>query len=170
MGYSLRIGEATICPDITKNEDWAYSTVSIKAGDVRLDNAPAFGEPTDYTNSRWPSYTAWANFVRFIVDHVNDEFEQLFYLGRLYGESEPGSDDYMCLIKTHPGVALIHEDHKSVIDRTMQMLKEKFPDAEANYDADGNEHANGALCRLTWLKFWIDWALENCKIPVFENS
>lgn len=30
--------------------------------DARHDDAPATGDPTDYTNSRWPSYTGWADF------------------------------------------------------------------------------------------------------------
>jgi hypothetical protein len=25
-------------------------------------------------------------------------------------------------------------------------------------------------CALTWLKFWVDWAIENCKKPVFVNQ
>lgn len=48
MGYTLRIGE---------NIDGNVKT-------VRHDDAPAFGEPTDYTNARRPSYTAWWGFAR----------------------------------------------------------------------------------------------------------
>lgn len=49
MGYTLRIGEL--------GDDGGVET-------VRHDDAPAFDEPTDYTNARWPSYTAWWGFVR----------------------------------------------------------------------------------------------------------
>jgi len=49
MGYTLRIGEL--------GDDGEVET-------VRHDDAPAFDEPTDYTNDRWPSYTAWWGFVR----------------------------------------------------------------------------------------------------------
>lgn len=48
MGYTLRIGD----------------NVNGKIEVVRHSEAPAFGEPTDYTNERWPSYTAWWGFVR----------------------------------------------------------------------------------------------------------
>jgi hypothetical protein len=25
-------------------------------------------------------------------------------------------------------------------------------------------------CALTWLKFWVDWAIEHCQRPVFVNQ
>lgn len=60
MGYNITIGNAV--PEFDKdyfpelNADWSVEGVT-------HDTAPAFGEPTDYTNQRWPSYTAWAGFV-----------------------------------------------------------------------------------------------------------
>ena len=56
MGYNLAIGEAEV--------DWSEDMVRIDAVTVKLDEAPAFGEPTDHTNTRWPSYTSWSNFCK----------------------------------------------------------------------------------------------------------
>lgn len=58
MGYTLTIGEA----EIEYDEDVAR----IRAQGMKLDDAPADGTPTDYTNSRWPSYSAWADFCRAV--------------------------------------------------------------------------------------------------------
>lgn len=81
MGYTLKIGQRT--------EGWAQ--------DARDDNAPAFDEPTDYTNERWPSYTAWAEFC--------DEsgLKSLFY-------GEGG------LLASHPGIVPLTDEHKKAID------------------------------------------------------
>lgn len=56
MGYNLTIGEAVL--------SWDEDYVCVDAQDVTLPNAPAFGDPTDHTNSRWPSYSVWADFCR----------------------------------------------------------------------------------------------------------
>ena len=55
MGYTIKIGQAVleVCGD----------TYIVSVEDVEHPNAPAFGEPTDYTNARWPSYTAWSRFI-----------------------------------------------------------------------------------------------------------
>ena len=44
MGYTLKIGEATI--------RWASDSVGIDVPIVHLETAPAFGEPTDRENQQ----------------------------------------------------------------------------------------------------------------------
>ena len=58
MGYNLTIGELKVsycqdddCPD-----------VSLTAKGFSHDEAPAFGEISDHTSSRYPSYSAWSDF------------------------------------------------------------------------------------------------------------
>jgi hypothetical protein len=158
MGYTLRIGEL----ETTVTDDGLESCVCNEAEGKHLDEAPAFGEPTDHTNSRWPSYTAWHDFSRFVGLH------DFFY------------DKSTGLIRTHPGCVPLKKEHKEILDEAYKEFYEKYPNAKAGYspkalndmfveDKDWPEENNYAA-RLEWLKFWIDWALENCKIPVFYNS
>jgi hypothetical protein len=149
MGYSLTIGEAKI----EKDEDQAY--IYIDVATVSHDEAPAYGEPTDNTNMRWPSYTSWAGFARF------------FNLYDIFFDEEVG------LIREHPGAALITKEHKDRIDEELEVFKKEHPNAVARYDnkEDGDENdANSYLVRLEWLKYWVDWALENCENPTFRNT
>ncbi len=153
MGYTLRIGELKTSID----EDGLYSYIRNEAKLVSLDNAPAFGEPTDYENSRWPSYTTWSKFCKFV------NLEDLFY-HKEYG-----------LLRSHPGCVPLVKEHKEIIDDAYEKFYEAYPNCEPGFsqnedDSDDwpDENAHGA--RLEWLKFWIDWALDgNCKNPVFYN-
>lgn len=87
MGYTLRIGNATAQP-LDKNLDHLETRYAVEG--VRHDCAPAFGEPTDYTNARWPSYTAWADTAR-----------------------EAGLQELMLeyLVKPHPGCVRLRKEH-----------------------------------------------------------
>jgi hypothetical protein len=155
MGYTLKIGQLEKVVD----EDYSFDT----AESVRLDNAPAFGEPTDYTNSRWPSYTSWHNFSRFV------NLEDLFY------NKETG------LIRQHPGCFKLTQEHKEIIDKAYSDFYQKYPNCKPGYspnidekngiyeDKSWSEEKSWAV-RLEWLKFWVDWSLENCSEPVFYNS
>lgn len=75
MGYNITIGNAVpvfgkdYFPEL--NADWEVEGVT-------HENAPAFGEPTDYTNQRWPSYTAWSGFVddTGLREWHNEKFER----------------------------------------------------------------------------------------------
>lgn len=65
-------------------------------------------------------------------------------------------DDVMNeLMPSHPGIAPITLEHKKKID--LAYLRK-------------NELREGNIGRMEWLKFWIDWALANCKNPAFCNS
>lgn len=51
MSYDITIGE------LEYNKKDGHFVKS-----VRHENAPADGVPTDYTNQRWPAYSAWEQF------------------------------------------------------------------------------------------------------------
>lgn len=148
MGYTLIIGELTI------DYDQAESYIILSAEPKQLPDAPAFGEPTDYTNSRWPSYISWGQFMD--ITGTRDIFK---------------GDDYG-LIREHPGCFPINEKHKKHIDTAYELFIQKYPHAVAKFEPDGETtpDENGALCRFEWLRYWIDWALTNCERPVFYNS
>ena len=156
MGYSLTIGEL----ELEYDQEEEYCGVTAKG--FKRDDAPAFGEPTDYTSDRWPSYTGWADFTRFVGLH------ELFF-----GENG--------LLREHPGCVPLSQRHKQEIDAAYAAFKIKYPDAIARYSPDIDfKHGiyedpdwpeeNNWLCRLEWLKYWVDWALANCERPVFENT
>lgn len=132
------------------NLDGLDSACRISARGETQPNAPAFGEPTDYTNNRWPSYSAWANFCR------DTGLYDLFYWdnGRLKGG--------------HPGAHPITKEMQIEINAALERIQKLHPDAKPTFE---NEiEIEGTLCRLTWLKYWVDWSLENCKHPVIANT
>lgn len=150
MGYSISIGQL----EVNINEDGLDSYISLDVASRALSGAPAYGEPTDHMNSRWPSYTSWSDSMNFL-----------------------GLQDFMFdqdtgLMREHPGTFPLTPDHKSILDEAYTDFYLKYPNAKAGYnDEDENwPEENGYACRLEWLKFWIDWALANCDKPVFHNS
>jgi hypothetical protein len=169
MGYSLTIGEAEL-----KN---IGNEIKIIARKEKHSNAPAFGEPTDFTNERWPSYSSWESFT--------NEME----LGELMTGDEPikwEGEEYYPLICEHPGITVITRYHFAMIKRKIKAYKEKYPDHIAQYPPakEGIEKApfyrsedyvddpiyDGNLCRAEWLIYWIGWALQNCENPIFVNT
>lgn len=156
MGYTLIIGELKT-EVIQDDGGYIYNTAEL----TNHDDAPAFGEPTDHENSRWPSYTAWANAMRFIG------------LEELMHNKNTG------LLRNHPGCIPLTKEHKEIIDKAYIAFYEKYPNAKAGYSTKVNAFGdddpdwpeeNSYAVRLEWLKYWVDWALENCKQPVFYNS
>lgn len=161
MGYTLKIGEAKI--------HWDEDSVSVGVEDQKHDNAPGYGEPTDYENQRWPSYTSWYEFATFAG------------LGVLFPDSQPHEKgNHLSLMPHHPGSVPLLKKHQEFINRAYDAFKWKYPKAAPTYGETKeddpfwcdpmNPECNGQLCRLEWLKYWVDWALENCERPVFYNS
>jgi len=89
MGYTIKIGEATIV------DFEGYISAGVK--DEHHDCAPADGSPTDFTNHRWPSYTAWGDFARAAG------------LYDLFFDAEEG------LMREHPGRYKIEQKHVDAI-------------------------------------------------------
>lgn len=167
MGYTLRIGEL----EITYCNDESEPRIDLDARGEWHENAPSYGEPTDKENQRWPSYSGWNNFCKYFG------LSELFY-----GKNERGEwsrDD--ALISEHPGCVPLTERHRREINATLEAHKIKYPNAIPTYgkpapfgkmtweDLD-NPPENYQLCRLIWLHYWVNWALDNCKQPVFYNS
>jgi len=161
MGYSLIIGEAEIDCDVGgtygDNEfDFGDFFVHVSARDESHEDAPAFGEPTDHTNERWPSYGSWHNFC---------EYANLFDV--FYDENR----NLRC---GHPWAMPITKEMKKRIDRSYMQIKGKFPNVVASFEkgelSDEEFDANAAMCRIKWLKYWVDWSLENCRRPVLSNT
>ncbi len=154
MGYTLKIGNAKIFYD---GGEYPYCCIDVEFKHDK--NAPAFNEPTDYENQTWPSYTSWHDFSMFAGLY------DLFY------SKEDG------LISCHPGSTPLTKKHKEIIDNSYKLFKEKYPKSTPTYgkakdfeDDPNNPIENSWLCRLEWLKYWVDWALENCDKPIFYNS
>lgn len=177
MGYSLSIGEAVI--------DWSSDMVRIGVDRQRHDDAPAFGEPTDHTNSRWPSYSSWANFC----EAVGITKPMLNSRNGGVDEFQVGDEWVYCLMPTHPGCAPITSTHLKLIEDAVAAYKKRHPDHIAKYpppkpgakpilghdlyrdeDLVQDERYDGNLCRAEWLLYWMRWAVENCEKPVFVNT
>lgn len=146
MGYTITIGELSV---MKKPDDGLDSPcISFGAIGIRHDDAPAFGDPTDYTNSRWPSYTVWADFAR-----ATGLYDVLFYGGTLIGG--------------HPGVRLVTKELVDRVALELEVFKKRYPNAEPKYDETDE---SSYLCRLIWLDYWLRWSFEYCETPVIVNS
>lgn len=153
MGYTLKIGELGVDVEYDNNyglNSSVYANLTVKS--ERHDQAPAFGEPTDYTNERWPSYSSWSNFCE--IAGLTD----LFFPD---GHSIRGG---------HPGAFPIEDEFMIQLFERYTEFKEKYPHAVAKFDGDDTLEENGALCRFEWLMYWCNWAHKNCEQPVFKNS
>jgi len=159
MGYNLTIGEL----QTTIDYDGLESRIVNNAKSEFDNNAPAFGEPTDFTNNRWPSYSSWHDAMIFVELH-----DMMF-------NKETG------LIRRHPDCVPLVKEHKEIIDKAYKEFYKKYPNCKAGYSPKINENEgifedkehpkeNNYATRLEWLKYWVDWALKNCKNPVFYNS
>lgn len=177
MGYTLRIGEAEL--------NWSEDCVDITCQTVRRDDAPAHGDPTDYTSERWPSYSAWFESMRQLG--LMDVMFDLRNGGA--GEVEVDGEYIYPLIQTHPGAASITKRHVQYVEAKIAEYKRLHPDHVARYpppkagaepipgtgiyreeDEDPDPRNDPWLCRGEWLLYWLKWAVENCEKPVFINS
>lgn len=177
MGYNLTIGNA----EMEYNKD----CVRIVATSHRLDEAPAFGEPTDYTNQRWPSYTSWSEAMETL-----GLMDVMFNHRNGGGGFERNGDFYSPLLEIHPGATPITLAHVEEVEERIAAYKAANPDHIAQYpplkpDAEplvagsrfygvdayvDDPKFDSALCRGEWLVFWLRWAIENCERPVFVNT
>ena len=131
MGYTLKIGELEIDYD---PEGFDYcGNIMLSARDEYHDDAPAYGEPTDHTNARWPSYRGWEDFVAAVG--LKDVFDQV--------------------LSSHPGCVLIDFRFKQRVDKAMDDWVARHPEAKAE-QAYWGHMPSAYLMRLTWLKYWTD--------------
>lgn len=170
MGYTLTIGEL----EVEVQDEY----VRLDAEGVKRDDAPAYGEPTDHTNSRWPSYTGWADFCR------DAGIEPLFYgtgwqgPDRRYGECPEDFHRERPLLSEHPGAAPITEKDAAYVEAALAAYKAAHPNAVPGFSEDmsgkplpeAGPNLDGNLVRFEWLAYWLRWAVENCERPVVANS
>lgn len=145
MGYTIKIGQLVVTSENYEGRTYLSNDVTKE----RHESAPAFGEPTDFENQRWPSYSAWAEFARFV------DLEGFFF------------DKSEGLMREHPGCYPLTNFHKERVDKALLGLYERYPDTVPSF---GGEYYNEVAARLEWLKYWVDWALANCSQPVFLNT
>jgi len=182
MGYTLTIGKKSINNDYKKDLMQDYindgfdleyaeehsNIVSIIAELERKDEAPAFGEPTDYENTRWPSYSAWYLFCQIT------ETTFLFY------EEINGVKNFR---GGHPGYFYITAEWLSDLNHFIKRFRNKYPNCVASYSPDIDSYetqisyekervpVNFMLCRLEWLEYWCNYAFEKYgKEAIFTNS
>lgn len=122
---------------------------------IKLENAPAFGEYGDYTNERYTHNSLWLKFSEFV--NIKDMF---------YNENEK-------LVGKEIGYLKLTHSFLEELRKRIKVFKGKYPDAEATY-GDNNLRSlndfstpveNLFLCRLVWLEFWINYAIENSENP-----
>lgn len=175
MGYTLIIGEA----ELLYNED----LVRVDCSPVKRDDAPAYGEPTDYQSQRWPSYSSWA-----------DAMEKLGMMDVMFNCRNGGKGYFVHegetrspLLEVHPGETPITKEHVEEVENLLAAYKAKNPTHRAEYpppklgatpimgdiyreeDYVDDQRYDSALCRGEWLAYWLRWAVENCEQPVFVN-
>jgi hypothetical protein len=148
MGYTIRIGNAKPWHSVDDGELQAGWRVE----DVRHEGAPAFGEPTDHTNSRWPSYSAWTETM-----HTLNLYD--LFLNR-------DNDD--ALMRRHPGCVLLTADHLSQIEGAVEARRKTNGGRPAGFGDMGDMDCD--LARGEWLLYWVRWAVETCETPAIENS
>jgi hypothetical protein len=141
MGYTLAIGER----DFDTEENIGFAK-KIKLGDAPVNaNSAVFLEKT---NVFMPSYNNWHRFLE------ETELNALF-LGK-------GG-----LIKTHPGVVSLTEEHLKAVKFANDNYKKLYCDQRL---IDDMPCVSLNLDRLNWLEWWMNWALSNCKDPIFTNG
>ena len=160
MGYTISIGEAVIDNDIDHKLEYRHCGIGVTG--VTIGDAPAFGEPTDYTNSKWPSYSGWADFAE------STGLKDFFY------QEEYG------VLSSHPGSVPIDDKDLKMVQGKLQKYKMQLKGQgkkaiPALWSGDIMEETppNGGdqnLGRLIWLEYWMRWAIENCENPVIANS
>lgn len=94
MGFNLTIGELSYEVD-------EEGTKCPCVHEVKHAKAPRDGSPTDGTNKRWPSYTAWGDFCDFI--EIDPDF----------------------FIPEHPGYRKIDDTFKHLVDKAYKKFHGK---------------------------------------------
>lgn len=155
MGFNLTVGDA-----MPRYPDEKHNSFGWTVREVCLPDAPAIPNDAPWSqhgNQRSPLYTVWEDFTR------STGLEDL--LGHTDSE----------LIPYYPGVAPLTRAHADRVDAALVAFHTAHPEAVARFSAemawgggsDTGEH-DGHLARLTWLAWWIRWAVENCAHPAFE--
>lgn len=162
MGYTIIIGEKVL--DDSDPEAIRHTVEVVE--DV---SAPIFhgDNATHNTNVRKPKYSAWEDFLHSVVG-----------LHNLFMNKHDG------LMAQHPGIATLTEEHYREINE-VYLLINAFSDKKAGFDDKSTfdterygtlptsanvDDYDPHLARLSWLRFWVRWALDNCDNPSLYNG
>lgn len=164
MGYTILIGNGVLESD-WENEYGYPPSAEWVVKKVSLDEAPYSNDLTGRSNTRSPSYTGWSDFVGTVG------LRNMFY-----------NTDKTGLMDRHPGCARLTKTHAEIIRQALEDYRSAHPDAVASFcecrqcegpwsksEVPHNPHCDGTLVRLTWLDFWVNWAVENCERPAIYN-
>jgi len=146
MGYNITIGKP-----YTYIVDEETGETRTEAETVEREDAPAYGEPTDYMNERWPSYSAWADFLDFTG------------LSKVFFEEGTHS-----LKGGHPGFIEITDEIYSEIKEIYRKYKVKHPFATPTFETEKFNDMH--LARFEWLMFWLNHSFKNNKKTIVSNT
>jgi hypothetical protein len=164
MGYNIVIGNAEVEAEWVNPEyvdDGPSASWVVK---VRSEETSPYFSDSGHFNERSPTYSGWEDFTRKVGLY------DWFY------NKETGKR------KTHPGCAALTKDDVVLVKARLDAYKAKHPKAEPVWcecklcDDWGkstdphNPNSDGDLLRLTWLTWWVNWAVENCERPAIYNS
>jgi hypothetical protein len=160
MGYDIYIGQGH---GKAKMVNGVMDVSKMKVREAfGLPDAPVFenDQLTKNENHRHPSYTVWHEMTK------QTGIEDLFF------NKKTG------LMREHPGTQLLTFEHRNQIRQAKERWLEKYPDAVPGFEPMVFEtkpkeedifNPGWTLARITWLDFWVNWAVENCEFPVIYN-
>ena len=171
MGYDILIGERIEVKTASVENDPCLTVSEYRVNGTEHSNAPTFfdGDISKNTNGRYPGYSSFSDWCCEVG--LND----LFF------------DDEHGLMREHPGIVTLKENHLAQITRARQRwemthedckskipLKEKQPLGYKGRDISKrskiDENYDWSYAKLLWYEFWGDWALKNCTRPAIYNS
>lgn len=125
-------------------------------------NAPRTGDQFDYQNKRITTEDDW----RETVDHLH--LEDLFY------------DEETGLFRKPSGITPLTKEHIININIATDYFYKVHPEARtgpyAAVDSSGNftpvipQKLEQVASDITWLHFWVNWAISHCSKPVISNT
>jgi hypothetical protein len=144
MSYDIYIGQ----------RKWDIGRREHTVDPITTSDAPEFGndEMTGKGNSRHPGYSQWSDFLRVVG------------LIGMFFDGESG------LMRQHPGCFPLDNDHREMINEAVAKWEIKHPELVGRESLGfGVSDSESFYCRLLWLKYWIGYALDNCKKPSIAN-
>lgn len=141
MGYCITIGNAVLNASFnSRDSDEPFAKWDVKK--KTLKRAPKFPD-SGQSNTRTPSYTAWAEFSRAVG--LND-----FFFSAHTGK-----------MRRHPGCQRLTKADLATVEAALSRYREG-----SQQDPAADQH----LVRLRWLAWWVRYAVEKCKRPAIANG
>ena len=174
MSYDIYIGNGYMAVPTPVDDGTNEPHIEVK-GMVHPE-APEFpGDTmTGKGNSRHPGYSQWSDFCEMAGLH------DLFFGARWNGAGQAKPTRDMCLMRGHPGCALLQPSDLLEIRQARERWEakpwptsERIPGWDPNFKwsdkGEGDPRYDNILARLLWLEWWVTWALANCETPCLFN-